>query len=239
MPLIELDKIGYDPHFYPRVNGNPDWMTILKYTESLQSNPKHEFPDVHVVRSMTTKEPYMLLDGLHRLRSYLKAGRQRIPAIEERIPQSKWFSRSVELNAEHGRQLDTGDKAWIATRLKDEGWEMGAVARLLRMKVESLEKIVVSHCVKISAKDAESIKEGRSNRKINGERYGFLKSALSGVSSKRQQIEALQTQHSITSHDVLAVLDSMISILKAGVVDAKNEEVAERIKEIKRLIKSI
>ena len=237
--MLEIAKIDYDPKYYPRVNGAPDWITIIRYTEPLQLNPRFQMPKVVVVRATGYKFPYVLIDGLHRLRSYVRAGRDRIPATEERIPQSKWLARSVELNAQHGRPLDTGDKAWIATRLQEEGWEVSKVADLLHMKVESLEKMMVTRCVRISSKAAEVIKIGRSNRKVNGKHYGFLKAPLVESNGTSKAEVALKTQHSVTSHDVLAVLDSMVSVLESGVVDMKDEEVAARIEAIRKLLKRV
>lgn len=236
---IDLAKIGYDPKYYPRVNGDPDWMTVLRYTEALQVDPKMDFPPVVVVRAMVGKCPFMLIDGLHRDRSYIKAGRTTIPATIERIPQSKWMARSVELNCTNGRPLDARDKAWVATRLGAEGWEIKDVAQLLKMKVESLERIVSARCVKIDSKTAELVKIGGSNRKVNGGHVGFLKAPLTGATGKGAMLEALKSQQAVTSHDVLAVLDSMISVLRAGVVNMADEDVTARVQTIRKLLKGL
>lgn len=236
--MLNLDLIDYDPLYYPRVNGNPDWMTILQYTEALQVDPEKEFPPIVVVRATGMKTPYLLIDGLHRLRSYVKAGREKIPTVVERIPKSKWMARSVELNATHGRRLDTGDKAWIATRLQEEGWQLTDIAGLMKMRVESLERIVATRCIKITNKEAELIPVGRSNRATaGGKHYGYLKAPFSEVNGKVNTLEALETQHSVTSHDVQAILDSMISVLRSGAVNMADEEVAERVGEIKSLLR--
>jgi hypothetical protein len=234
---LKIDKIGYDKKYYPRVNGNPDWMTILRYTQALEKGTV--FPPITVVKATAFKYPFVLLDGLHRLRSYLKAGLETIPATIERVPQSKWMERSVILNCEHGRQLDNQDKAWIATRMKEDGYAIDTIADLLKMKVESLEKIVVSRCVKIDHKTAELIPEGSANRKVNGSHYGFLKAPLKETVGTKNAIAALQTQHSVTSHDVESVLDSFICILTAGVINMAKPDIAARVKTIKKLIKTL
>lgn len=236
--LLDVNKIGYDPRYYPRVNGSPDWMTVLRYTEALEFGGD-PFPPIIVVRATGKNPPYLLIDGLHRLRAYVKAQREGIPVTVERIPQSKWLPRSVELNSVHGRPLDTGDKAWIATRLEEDGWKRTDIAGLLKMKVDSLERIVSSRCVRISDKMAEKLPEGRSNRKVNGNHVGFLKKPLIGASGSRAVYEALESQHSVTSHDVLAILDSMISVLRSGVVSMADEETVARVKTIKKLLRSL
>ena len=246
--MIELSQISYDPKFYPRVNGHPDWMTVLRYSDTLQADPGMEFDPITVVKSMVKKNPFnkddakvpfCLLDGLHRTRSYIKAGREEIPAVIERLPQSKWMERSVELNSTHGRALDNGDKSWIGVRLKEEGWKVEDVAKLLHMKTDSLEKMMAERCVKITAKMAETLPEGRSNRQVNGDRIGFLKAPLIKANGKANVEAALESQHSVSSHDVASILDSMISILKSGVVNMAEENIAAQVGVIKKLLRKL
>lgn len=237
--MLAIDQIEYDKKYYPRAGGVPDWFTIMRYTEALSLDERHEFPPIVVVRATGNKVMYFLIDGLHRLRSYLKAGREKIPAVIERIPQSKWLARSVELNVTHGRALDTGDKAWIATRLKEHGWEIDSIAGLLKMKVDSLERIVASRCVKLTAALAKSLPEGRSNRAADQGNYGFLKAPLVRASGSKAIAAALQTQHSVTSHDISAVLDSVIAVLESKVVDLSDEMIALRVERIRTLLSNL
>lgn len=236
---MDLNQIDYDKKYYPRYKGTSDWMIVHRYAEALQTEPTKEFPPVVIVRATSFKVPYMLIDGVHRLHAYLKVGRQKIPVEIERIPRSKWLARSVELNSTHGRSLDSLDKASIATRLKEEGWEIRDVAKLLHMRVESLEKIVVERCVKLRVEDTQLITASGACHKIGNDHYGFLKAPLKGVSSRKEILEALQTQHSVTSHDVLAILDSMICVLRSGVVDMEDEEISSCVKEIHQLLLEI
>lgn len=237
---LTLDKIDYDPQFYPRVNGSPDWLTVLRYSETLQTKPKLEFDPVHVVRALCNSAPFMLIDGLHRLRAYLQAGRKEIPVVEERIPKSKWFQRSVELNVDRrARSFDGGDYAWIAERLKEDGWQVSKIAGLLHMKVESLEKQIASRVVRINEKAAQVMKIGRSHREIGGRHVGFLKAPLRAVHGRRATAAALESQHPVSSHDVMSILDSMVSILSAGVVDMRNEKIAARVTSIREMLRRI
>lgn len=234
--FIELDKIDYDTKYYPRVNGQADWMTIHRYTDTLLADKKYDLDPITLVKATGRDRPFLLIDGLHRIGAYTRAGRIRIPAIIERIPQSKWMARSVELNVRHGRPLESGDKAWICKRLEEEGWEKEAVASLLKMRVESLDKIVVTHCAKLTIKSAELIKPGRSNRQIGNEHFGFLKAAVTDANGTRHQQEALTSQYALSSRTVINVLDSVIAILKAGCVHMSDEEVASRVLAIKELM---
>lgn len=237
--LIELDKIDYEPKYYPRANGEADWMTIHRYTDALLADKQCEFSPITVVKATGKDRPFLLIDGLHRIGAYTRAGRERIPAVIERLPQSRWLARSVELNVCHGRTLDTGDKAWICKRLEEDGWDKQSVAQLLKMRVESLEKIVVTHCAKLTIKSAELIKPGRSNRQIGKEHFGFLKAPVTGANGTQFQQEALASQNSLSSRTVVNVLDSVIAVVKSGCIDMSNDEMASRVQALKELLKDI
>src|SRR5690348_1563432 len=99
MPPINVEEIDYRPEFYPRANGDSEWITVHRYADALAADPSKEFPPITVVRATGFEFKYLIIDGLHRLRAYFQAKRPQIPANVERLPRSKWFARSVELNA--------------------------------------------------------------------------------------------------------------------------------------------
>lgn len=236
---LELSKLDYDAKYYPRVNGREDWITVLRYRETLEENPDYEFDPITVVRATGYKRPFMLIDGLHRTKAYVQAGRTEIPAVIERLPQSKWMARSVELNSRHGRPLDAGDRAWVSTRLLEEGWDIGQVANLLRMKVASLEKIMYRRAVRITEKDAEDIPFGRANRIVESGHVGFLKAPLTEANGTPGVLEALKSQFSVTNYDVIGVLDSFLAVLRSGVIDMTDEAIEGKVREIKRLVRKL
>jgi hypothetical protein len=234
MPMIPLEDVGFDPRYYPRANGLEDWFTVNRYRDALLSDDAKQFPSVVVVRVHDRPYKYLVLDGKHRLAAYLKSGREEIPAEVERLPESKWFARSVELNVTHGRALDKGDKAWVALRLEKEGHSVEGVARLLQMRVESLEKIKADCIVKLRASGARLIPAGRGNRRVGNDHYGFLKAPFKG-SVGNAAVEALGAQGPVAAHDVLHVLDSCIAVLQCG-VDTADVDVAMRIERIRELL---
>lgn len=236
MTMILVSEIGYEPKYYPRVNGREDWLTVHRYRDTLAADPAKEFPPVHVVKVEGKKFQFGLLDGVHRTKAYHLAGRERIPAEIERLPISKWFARSVELNATHGRQFDTGDKAWVAVRLEEDGFTIGQAAALLQMRVESLEKIKVEHMVKIKANVAKNIPTGRSHRETGNRHYGFLKSAFKDHAQLGSATAVLEAQAPVNSRNVLNILDSFIAVLEAG-LDSAESEVAERLAVIRKLLR--
>lgn len=233
---LKLEEIGCDPKYYPRVNGHEDWLTAYRYKEALIADPSHEFPPVVVVRATGFEFPYVLLDGKHRTKAYASADRESIPASVERLPRSKWFARSVELNATHGRGLDTGDKAWIAERLNEEGYSDSDVAKLLHMPLESLEKIKATRIVKLTGAAKKVLAEGRGNRTLDRGHVGFLKGPLCAANGTTLAMEALAHQGHVSAHDVSDILDSFIAVLRSGVLDMTNLDIAVKMSAIRELL---
>jgi hypothetical protein len=243
---IHLDQIGYDPKYYPRVNGKEDWYTVNIYKDALLAkpslafawtpdHPERGFPPVVLVRATAKKWPYLLLDGLHRLRTYHAAEYDEIPAVVERLPESKWFARSAELNVISKRGLDKGDKAWIAKRLEADGYTFKEAADLLHMRVESLERIVADCTVKLKASGAKNIPNGRGNREVDGKHFGFLKAPFAEFAGTTTAETALSSQGPVASMDALGILDSCVAVLECG-VDMTDEEVVQRIERIRALL---
>lgn len=233
--MIPLDQIGYDKKYYPRVNGIADWFTVNKYRDALLSDARKEFPPIVLVKVTGKKWAYMILDGLHRLTGYGAAQREVIPAEIEHLPESKWFARSVELNIIHGRQLDTGDKAFIAMRLESEGYSAEEAAKLLQMRVETMEKIKAQHIQRIKATGAKDIPEGRGHRVFGTKHFGFIKAPFKDFAGTSKGEEALLAQGPVSSSSVLNILDSCIAILECG-VDMADEGIVTRIERIRAIL---
>lgn len=251
MDRIPLDQITYDPQYYPRVNGHEDWLTVHRYKDALLADPKkadanlkatkhwHPFPPIIVVRVHGGKEKFLLLDGLHRLKAFAAGGQTHIYAEVERLPKSKWLARSAELNAIAKRGLDTGDKAWVCQRLEADGYERPAIATLLQMQVEALDKIMVTRCQKLRVEDAKKLPSGRANRKVNGKHVGFVKAPFSDLTGTDKGRLALQKQGACTSRDVAQILDAFIGALEAGAIDMTDPEIAERMRVIQEQLRAV
>jgi hypothetical protein len=241
MQRIPLDQITYDPHYYPRVNGKEDWFTVNLYKDALVADPKkadakakptgnwRPFPPIVVVKIAAG---FLILDGLHRLKAFAAAGLEVIYAEVERLPKSKWLARSVELNADQKRGLDTGDKAWVCQRLEAEGYSRKRIAGLLQMSVDTLDKIVVTRCQKLRVKDAKKLPTGRGNRQVNGGNMGFLKAPFGELTGTDKGRAALQVQQSCTARNVVQILDAFLGVLEAGALDMTEPEITERMNAI-------
>ncbi len=244
MLKLKVDAIDYDPQYYPRVTGKSDWFTVNVYKDALLANPckadPKQNPDVAFPPVVVVQKPggrrYMLIDGLHRLEAFSAAKHDCIYAEVERLPQSKWLARSVELNVCGHRNLEVSDKAWVAVRLESEGWGIKKVAGLLHMQVESLEKIKVERTRLLSAKAAKRIPPGRGNRKVNGGNVGFLKSPFCSVASSSNVIEALSSQGPCSNRTALAAVDTVISVIRSNAMDLTDVEVMEGFVTLRDLL---
>lgn len=243
MKLIDISRIGYDKKFYPRVNGKEDWLTVTRYKDALISHPwkadsrkKGAFPPVVLVRATGYDSPYLLLDGLHRLRAFHGAGQEKIWGNIERLPQSKWLARSVELNIAGQRPLDSGDKRWVASTLIADGWSKGEVAGLLEMQECSFERLISAGCQKLTKTQSEMLPIGRANRQINGNHYGFLKAPFLEATGTSNAVSVLESQSSVSSGEPRQIVDSFLALLESGLIDETDEYIAERMERIKELL---
>jgi hypothetical protein len=104
--MLPLDQIGYDPEYYPRVNGKEDWLTVHRYKEAIKAHPwkakpkeAGAFPAVVVAKATGYDWPYILLDGLHRVRAFSAAGLESIAAIVEHLPKSFQLAGQIGASA--------------------------------------------------------------------------------------------------------------------------------------------
>ena len=246
MRRIKLSSVTYDPHYYPRVNGKPDWMIVLRYKGFVEADPSKAdpknnpdaFPPIVVVLLPGGK--FLLLDGLHRLKAFVNAGLTHIYAIVEKLPKSKWLARAAELNIPESRGLDDSDKAWVGKRLLAEGYSKKQVATLLTIKIERLEKIFVERCHKMKAGEARKIVcGGRSHRKINGDHIGFVKAPFRHLTNTSKAVDGLVRQGKLNSRTILDVLDGAIAIFEAGAIDMGNDEVAAAVVRLAKLVEPL
>lgn len=242
---LPLDQIGYDPEYYPRVNGKEDWLTVHRYKEALKSQPYKAdanqtgaFPPIIVVKTTGYDWAYLILDGLHRLKAFEAVGLEKIPATIEALPKSKWLERSVELNIDSKRPLDSGDKRWVATKLMADGWKPGQVASLLCMERASFDKLVATNITKLTQASAKNILPGRSNRQVGKDHVGFLKAPFRDVTAGNAQ-KALKTQAAVSCRESVQIIESFVALLEAKVIDVTDERTAELLLRVRELIAAV
>jgi hypothetical protein len=240
---LSIADIGYDQKYYPRVNGKEDWLTVHRYAEVLRVHPekadarkKGSFPAVVVVRSHVKDWKWILLDGLHRLRAFYRASLEEIWASVEDVPRSKWLALSVELNIDSKRGLDTGDKRWVAMRLEEEGWKPERIACLLNMTQASFEKIRGTNIHQLKPSEVEKIQNGRGNRQIGEDRYGFLKAPFGDATDTASAVAVLQHQGSVTAHDAAQIVHSFVALLESKCYDLTDEDTRSGLKRVKVLL---
>ena len=235
-------QVGFDEKFYHRVELEPkDWQHIYQASDALKADPNFNLDPIIVVRWTGGEQSHMLLDGLYRLRIYHAAGRDRIPAtVLTGLPRSQWFAHGVEMQMRYQfhKNLTAGDKAFIALKLtKEQGWSLAKAAQLLRATQPAVQRMLAGKAIPLTASQAIPLRVGYSKRTIGTQDFGFLKGPVRGANgTKAHALAALAAQDSVAAMDPIQILDSFIALLKSGCVDMTDQDVAQRVLEIKQLL---
>lgn len=241
--MLPLDQIGFDPEYYPRVNGKADWLNINKYKEALKTHPEKAdyrregaFPPIVVVKATGYDWQYLTLDGVHRQSAFAAAGLDKIAAVVEHIPQSKWLARSAELNVDGKMPLGSGDKRWVASKLLDQGFEKEKISELLCMEPASFERLMATNIEKLTAASSKSIPVGRANRQVGKNHIGFLKAPFTSISGTANAQRALASQQSVSAMESAQIIESFIALLESRAMDTHDEHVVERLRKAGELL---
>ncbi len=216
---IELTELVLDPEVYPRWEGHAgvDWQTVAKYTQAMRNGAK--FPPIHVVRRRDGK--YVLLDGAHRVDAAKGAKREGLPAIaepglfEDEAPRH-WYLIAAQANAYAGRPYSTQDRAMIAYKLKQYGYDADTIASVVHYSRDELETIIALRVVKDS----------------NTGKAVPLKAAVAGMSGTTRQQKAIEHQRPIANADVYRTLDEMLGLCRADVFEFSDPRVSDAFAEI-------
>jgi hypothetical protein len=238
--MIPLDDIGFEAAYYPRVNADANWFTVNQYWDAYQQGAN--FPPIALVRVTKRPYPFLSLDGRHRYLIHRKAKQTKIAAEILKLPEKQWFAKSVELNARHGRQLDPGDKAWIGYRLKQQGYSLKRISKILCMDPVTLERLILTRVVEGLAemkpkKGEPPKKESRSYRRVNGKFIGVLKKALDCCAGSASAKLALQKGGPLTQRDNLQIMDAFLAVLECKTIDLADAEQAARFEKIKAMVR--
>ena len=251
MKQLPVEQIGYDPIFYPRHHGEPYWQHVLTLRSCLNADPTiaesnkkphgswRPFPPVIVVKRHGWDLPYMILDGAHRTGAFREFGLDRIWAEIETVPKSKWLARATEFNVRQQHcNLSDQDRASIAERLSHEGMTDTAIAGLLHVTPDRLEKIRTERVVKLTAKQCGEMEKDGDCRVIrtNGNGFAVIKSAVKEAMATNAIVPALRSQKPIKSLRAIHILDECIAILQSKVLDPKDVEIESRLRTILELI---
>ncbi len=239
MQKIRISIVGWDPRFYPRHSGEEDWVTVLKYYNALDAEPKKAnpnnkkadpFPPIIVIKAVAKPYTYLLLDGLHRLKAFIKAGIGFIYAEVERLPESKWLARATELNIIGKRVLTNMDIASISVRLSKGGYTNKQIAKLVNLTPERLERIIIERVVKVKQVKGEQ----PIRNKWNGGDTVILKAPFKHLSGtvKAEQLEKYQRK--FNDLNAVHILGAAADLLESDALDLADQnviEVLDRLKE--------
>jgi len=134
---VEIDKLEVLEDFYPRVSTN--WMTTVQYAEAIKRGDV--FPPI-LVGLLDGDGKMYLVDGLHRVLAYKHLKFVKVSAIVKKYKDVKeLFLDAIKQNIKHGKQLVPRDRAKIIARLEDLGFTLDQISDILRMPIETVEKL--------------------------------------------------------------------------------------------------
>ena len=124
---IKVSELLLDYELYPRERIEP--FNVTQMVEALKAG--RELPPIVVDR-----KSHRVVDGFHRLRAY-----QKLYGLDAEIPvevrdykdDAQMFADAVRLNANHGRQLSTYDRARCIARAESLKLEPAVISSILNM----------------------------------------------------------------------------------------------------------
>lgn len=129
---IKVSKLLLDYELYPRERIEP--FNVNQMVEALKAGL--QLPPITVDR-----RSHRVVDGFHRVRAY-----QKLYGVDAKIPaelkdyksNAEMFMDAVRLNANHGRQLSTYDRARCIARAESFKLELEVISSLLNMTVDRI-----------------------------------------------------------------------------------------------------
>ncbi|MBA7584142.1 hypothetical protein ES708_26095 [subsurface metagenome] len=129
---IKVSELLLDYELYPRERIEP--FNVTQMVEALKAG--RELPPIVVDR-----KSHRVVDGFHRLRAY-----QKLYGLDAEIPvevrdykdDAQMFADAVRLNANHGRQLSTYDRARCIARAESLKLEPAVISSILNMTLERI-----------------------------------------------------------------------------------------------------
>jgi len=129
---MKLSKLSLDYELYPRERIEP--FNVTQMIEALKAG--RELPPVVIDRKSRR-----VVDGFHRVRAY-----QKLYGLDAEIPvevrdyknDAEMFSDAVCLNASHGRQLSTYDRARCIAKAEALKLDPQVISSMLNMTVERI-----------------------------------------------------------------------------------------------------
>lgn len=220
---VRLDEIEFDMEIYPRVGYN--WQTGYDYSQSILSGVK--FPPITLALFRGKK---YLIDGKHRLEAHKIVKKKAIKAeVFTGWSKEKMFEESVRRNIAHGKVLSPYEKRLIALKLKKLKYPSFKIGKLLNIPETKLEKFVAQRL--INSITGEVISES------------IVKSAIKHSAGKEyspsdfQKIES--GQGGFYSRNQIVMLDELIELLEANLIDMENKEVLSRMNRLSKLLQTI
>ncbi len=212
---VKLEDVHIDPEIYPRLLGVADWPTVIKYTAAMRNGDI--FPPIHVIKD--PKGGWISLDGWHRVRAALGAGKEEFNAIVYTdLPRKKWRFIAAGLNSKHGRILSVQERRMLVFRLKQDGIPMKEIGKVVAASIDDMKTWLAM----ISRdKDSNPIAP---------------KSAVIPAMGTINEKAALANSGPIANANVRRTLDEMIGLLRGHLVDPTDPAIRDRVLDIHRML---
>ena len=183
---VSVNKISQKQGIYPRFR--MDYERINMFADLMEAGDK--FPPVKVVKN---GDFYVLLDGNHRLETWKKLGKEKIPADVFKIPERLWRLAAARFNGKSSMPLKSIElkrvieSAWMIDKIHDTyeiARELGCSDRYVRKVLQPIreqEKQKLEHKVKKMRDSGDSQREVAKN-------VGLSNAAISKMEKKNSKV---------------------------------------------------
>ena len=216
MRIVKAASLVLDFGLYPR--SKVDLHHLSEMCEAERAGV--EFPDV-VVDGKSKR----VVDGFHRVRKQLTVygeGATISCRFKHYKSEREMFEEAMQLNASHGRNLSSFDKAHCILRAADFGISDEVVAAALSVTEERIELV---RTTKVA-----TVKNG------DGTLLVPLKRTIGHKAGKRITVKQQAANQKLGGMAQLFYVNQIILLIESGLLDTENEKLMEKVKQLKLIL---
>lgn len=215
--ILKLEEVLFDKETYPRQN--PDFVTVARYINAMKAGAK--FPAITVA---LLNKKYYLVDGLHRLKATKAIKESHIEAEVINVKDKREiYVEAVKKNIIHGHQFSTFEVVNITITLEKWNMSKSQISEIVRIPSEKLSGFVAKRAIRVTG----STEDGQS----------ALRKTLNHLAGTEQAVDFDANTSSVKGGATQKeLLDNLITLLENGWIDTQNEEVAERLIKLYKLL---
>jgi ParB-like chromosome segregation protein Spo0J len=188
-----------------------DWMLTYVYENAMKAGA--EFPPILVGEK--GKRQYVIIDGAHRFTAWQKIGKDKVPAVLSQRPEKDWLYESIEINSRNGKSLTVQEKLTNAVRLQEQGYSPQEVSAAVFIPEGELTRLIAERAIVRSSDKSALV-------------------AKAVVTPTKEQIHTKDDQQHFYSRNQISALKEILELLERNLLDAKNEEIIELVKNLEK-----